>query len=103
MGLLGREENDSPGLADGNSRRDVAIEKELFHTDDIGLVFVVELVQAIVEHDQPFGIGILRCRLYRAVCHRFQPASHGIDDAKTADSRPRIDSHCPHRCRLLFL
>ena len=31
MGLLGREENDSPGLADGNSRRDVAIKRAVPH------------------------------------------------------------------------
>ena len=39
--LLGCKQDDAPRLTDGDGRRDVAVEKELFHADDVGLIFLI--------------------------------------------------------------
>ena len=70
--------------------------KELLDADDVGLIFPIEFIEAVKEHDQPFGIGMVRRRLDGPIRHRLQAAAVGVDDTKTADSRPRVDSHCPH-------
>ena len=78
--LLGRQEDDAPRLADGDGRRDVAVEKELLDADDVGLIFTIEFIEAVEEHDQPFCIGMVRCRLDSPIGHGLQAAAVGIDD-----------------------
>ncbi len=91
--VLGRrQEHDAARLADGDGRRDVAVEEELLDAHDVGLVLLDQRIELVVDLHE----AVLHLHLRRgedgAVRARDQPAAARLDEAEAADGRARVNS-----------